>query len=158
MGGYPPEWSDMLRVFPIGSVWLSSTVTFVPVSDPLAEASSPEWDGRDPTPGQSPFVRQQPREWGAGDRFSDLSAGFSPLGLEALSAAALYTSQDVTDIPRSAEFNEGMDSNAMGSPTPGVDMTTAAFSPLPLMAPVSGNIKYILNSTAEGSPIIDPRL
>ena len=157
MGGYTTEWLEIIRAFQIGSIWLSNAVTFVHVSDPFAETSSPELDGKGPTPGQSPYVQQQ-HDWEAEDGFPDLSSGLSPLGLEALSAAALYTPQGVNAIPRPEPFTDGINSSVVEPATPGVDITTVTISPIPLMTAASSNKSFILNHTSAGSPSIDSSL
>lgn len=137
---------------------LSSLVTFVNVTDPFAETSSPELDGKMSTQAQSPYIQQQKQEWETRDGLQDISARPSPLGLATLSAAALYNSPHANTIPRLLSFNEETSSTSIRLSTPGVENVTAAMSSTPLMTPVSNNVNMALNPSSAGSPATDSSL
>lgn len=146
-----------MSVLTTSAVRLNNVVTFVNVSDPFAETSSPELDGKVSTPGQSPYTQQQQQEWETRDDLQDVSARLSPLGLKTLSTAALDKFSHVNMIPRLLSYEE-TDSTSMRLPTPGVENVTAAMSSTPLITPIDHNLNIILSSSPAGNPAADPNL
>jgi len=125
------------------------------------DPGTPETDGRIPSNAQSPYANSHPERWEMKrqqHRHSHhSSADLHSHGLEALSAAALYSPPDANMIARPVSMHGGEFENPFDPSTPSRDHIAPQPSPPSAMSS-SNNLNYILNPSSAMESPIDPSL
>lgn len=134
------------------------TVTFYHTMNPyIHDPGTPDFDGRSLSHNQTPTSFQQHSQWNTDLDPRSRSPDLHSHGLEALSAAALYSPPKANMMPRPMSMNGREVEIPYGPVTPSTEHAAPAVSP-PTPMSSSNNLNYILNpSSATDSPL-DPSL
>ena len=106
---------------------------------------------------QSPYAQQDEHSWHIGHQLQDQSGQLHSVGLEALSAAALYTPPEANMISQTMSMNRRHLDSPFESASPNNDVPSAIPSPNTVSS--GNNLNFLLNHPPDAmdSPI-DPSL
>ena len=135
---------------------LNYSVTFINTSDPYTDTPSPDLEGTLPVNEISTDLQQHHYDWESESR--PKTSQMDCYRLEALSAAALYSTRKINDVPQTASVGR-LDLQSISQPqTPVRDTRCSPFSPPSSMVSPSNNLNFLLNPTSLSSPITDSNL
>ena len=148
---WPEELSHQLRKL------TDPTVTFYNTSNPYTDPGTPDMDGPMSAPQHKQYLQPQHDQWNMDPQLQDPHAGYHPHGLEALSAAALYSPAEANMVPRPVPMNrrvfDGPFEHSSLDNEPGV----SSISPLAATSS-SNNLNFLLNPASAMDSPIDPSL
>jgi len=143
------------------SMLILPSVTFFNTTNPYLDPGTPELDGQMPLPYQTSHTQHHQSQWNVDQRLQgqhlDTRPEIHPHGLEALSAAALYSPPEANMIPR----RMSNDSSRFDSPfdaSPSVQREDHHYASPGATMSSSNNLNFLLNPASTIDSSIDPSL
>ena len=134
-------------------------VTFFNTTNPYLEPGTPDPDGQGSSPHRTSYSQLRD-QWSFDqpqDQQSGTPSGLHSRGLEALSAAALYSPPEANMLPRPLSNHRNQFDTTFDHVSPNQDINQHTTSPD--TATSSGNnLDFLLNPTSVTDPSIDPSL
>ena len=136
----------------------SFPVTFYNTSNPYTDPGTPDLEAMMSAQVQSPYAQQHEHTWHIGHQLQDQSGQLHSSGLEALSAAALYTPPEANMISQPMPMNRRHLDSPFESASPNNEPDPSAI-PSPNTVSSGNNLNFLLNHPPDAmdSPI-DPSL
>ena len=136
----------------------SFPVTFYNTSNPYTDPGTPDLEAMMSTQVQSPYAQQHEHTWHIGHQLQGQSGQLHSSGLEALSAAALYTPPEANMISQPMSMNRRDLDSPFESESPNNEPDHSAI-PSPNTVSSGNNLNFLLNHPPDAmdSPI-DPSL
>lgn len=134
-------------------------MTFFNTTNPYLDPGAPDVDGQIPTQHQTSYAQQRD-QWTDvqfQDQRLDLPTEIHPHGLEALSAAALYSPPEANMVPRTVSSHSGQYDTTFDQTSPNHNSDYHGNSPGVAMA-ASNNLNFLLNPSSSIDSPIDPSL